>query len=230
MNTPDKEYLLYCHINKVNGKLYFGITSTSLYMRFRNGRGYQKQVFGRAIKKYGWNNFEHIILIENLSHDVACEGERYLIAKYKTDDYRYGYNITAGGEGHTCSPSEESNIKRSKSESGENHWHYGQKWSEEVLAKMHKPHPTVAGDNNPSKRADVRKILSDKKKEWHKQHPDFKPTLGYKCKDSTKKKISDANSGENNGNYGKHWYNNGINVIFTYECPDGYVLGRLKHG
>ena len=50
MNNTEKQYILYCHQNKQNGKLYFGITSTSLYMRFRNGRGYYTQTFGRAVK------------------------------------------------------------------------------------------------------------------------------------------------------------------------------------
>lgn len=80
-NEDNKKYLVYCHQNKINGKLYFGITSTSLYLRFRNGRGYLTQVFGRAIKKYGWDNFRHIIIISDVEKDIACECEKYLIKK-----------------------------------------------------------------------------------------------------------------------------------------------------
>lgn len=36
-----------------------------------------------------------------------------------------------------------------------------------------------------------------------------------------KKKISDAHKG-------MHWYNNGIINRCTYECPDGFVKGKLK--
>lgn len=114
------------------------------------------------------------------------------------------------------------------SERGEKHWNYGKKWSEEIKVKFRKPHPSVSGENNPSKRADVRKKISEKKKEWHRLHPDFKPTLGQKCKEETKEKISKANKGKANGNYGKRWYNNGINSVIAFECPKGYVLGRLK--
>lgn len=28
-------------------------------------------------------------------------------------------------------------------------------------------------------------------------------------------------------NEGKHWYNNGRKELFAYECPDGFVKGRL---
>lgn len=30
-------------------------------------------------------------------------------------------------------------------------------------------------------------------------------------------------------NKGKHWYNNGIKTITAYECPDGFVPGRLSY-
>ena len=231
MNTVDKQYLLYCHKNNTNGKLYFGITSTSLYMRFRkNGRGYYGQVFGRAIQKYGWSNFEHIVLIEGLSLEVAAECEKFLIAKYQTNNPQYGYNVTDGGEGNKAPRSEESNLKRSMSESGEKHWHYGKHWSKEVRKKFHKPHPSVSGENSPSKRPEVRKKLSEKHKEWWKEHPDFHTTKGQPCKQETKLKISRANYGSNNANYGKRWYNDGVKSVMAYECPDGFTLGRLMKG
>ena len=43
-----------------------------------------------------------------------------------------------------------------------------------------------------------------------------------------KDKISQANQGENNGNYNKHWYNNEEEEILTFECPNGFVKGRLR--
>lgn len=61
-------------------------------------------MFYRAIKKYGWDNFEHIIFAEQLTHAEAINMERLLIALYKTNCNRYkdpsfGYNMTDGGEG-----------------------------------------------------------------------------------------------------------------------------------
>ena len=92
-------YTVYCHENKSNGKLYFGITKTSTRRRWSKGNGYKEQrVFGRAIEKYGWDGFEHIILYTGLSEDEAKQMEIDLIREFKTQDHRYGYNITAGGD------------------------------------------------------------------------------------------------------------------------------------
>lgn len=102
-----KIYTLYVHIAP-NGKMYFGITCKSIKERWgTNGGGYNSQLFSRAIKKYGWDNFKHIVLLENLSKEMACECEKYLIAKFQTNNPKYGYNVTAGGDGtlgHTLTP------------------------------------------------------------------------------------------------------------------------------
>lgn len=92
-------YLLYAHILP-NNKLYFGITSNSFDVRCqKNGIGYKTQrLFWRAIQKYGWDNIEHIVLMEGLSKEVACECEKYLIAKYQTTNPKYGYNVYIGGD------------------------------------------------------------------------------------------------------------------------------------
>lgn len=59
-------YTIYCHINKVNGKTYVGITSSSPELRWKNGEGYKNcRKFYNAILKYGWDNFYHIILRDN---------------------------------------------------------------------------------------------------------------------------------------------------------------------
>lgn len=98
-------YTLYVHISPSN-KYYIGVTCQNVYMRWgHNGLGYfakRKKVqtpFYYAIQKYGWDNFQHIVLIENLSKEVALMCEQYLINKYHTTDRDFGYNITKGGEG-----------------------------------------------------------------------------------------------------------------------------------
>lgn len=90
--------IVYVHITP-NNKLYIGITSTTLENRSCGGRNYTGQYFSNAIKKYGWDNIKHLILIENLTWEVACECEKYLISKYKTNNPEFGYNLTNGGEG-----------------------------------------------------------------------------------------------------------------------------------
>lgn len=92
-------YTVYCHENKSNGKLYFGITKTSTRRRWSKGKGYKTQhIFGKAIEKYGWDGFEHIILFTGLSEDEAKQMEIDLIREFNTQDGRFGYNITAGGD------------------------------------------------------------------------------------------------------------------------------------
>ncbi len=44
-------YTVYKHTNKVNGKVYIGITRNQPEVRWgRNGSGYNLQLFGKAIK------------------------------------------------------------------------------------------------------------------------------------------------------------------------------------
>jgi group I intron endonuclease len=118
-----KLYTIYRHINKVNGKSYIGQTSQKLTNRWKSGNGYtleHQPAFYNAIKKYGWDNFEHEILEKDLtSLDEANNRERYWIAYYHTciyDPECSGYNITKGGDGtpgHKMSEQTKAKIKKS---------------------------------------------------------------------------------------------------------------------
>ena len=66
------------HKNKINDKVYIGITSRDAKDRWGvNGSGYGEQqiAFKNAIDKYGWDGFEHIIIAENLTQQEASEME-----------------------------------------------------------------------------------------------------------------------------------------------------------
>jgi len=89
-------YCVYMHKTPSN-KVYIGITSLKCSKRWNSGKDYNKY-FTNAVNKYGWDNIEHIILADNLTKDEACKLEIEYINKYKSNDSRYGYNITAGGE------------------------------------------------------------------------------------------------------------------------------------
>ena len=93
------DYSLYVHIAP-NNKLYFGITHLKPNYRYgKNGKGYSNcTLFWRAIQKHGWENFQHIVLLENLSKEMACLCEQYLIAKYQSTNPKYGYNGSKGGD------------------------------------------------------------------------------------------------------------------------------------
>ena len=99
--VKEKTWYVYMHTNKINNKKYIGITGQDRYWdRWRSdGSGYKTQVFGRAIEKYGWDNFDHEILKEVETESEACELEQYYIQKYKSNNKDFGYNISMGGEG-----------------------------------------------------------------------------------------------------------------------------------
>jgi len=84
-----KEYLIYYHKSPEN-KYYIGQTCQEVDSRWKNGHGYKTEKFSSAIKKFGWKNFEHGILEENLSKDVADQKEAYYIALFNAVDN--GYN------------------------------------------------------------------------------------------------------------------------------------------
>lgn len=87
------------HINRANEKKYVGITANNPIIRWQNGFGYKKNKhFWDAIQKYGWDNFDHLILYSGLSKEAACEIEQLLILQNQTTDKRHGYNLTTGGE------------------------------------------------------------------------------------------------------------------------------------
>lgn len=96
--------------------MYVGITGID--PRKRWSKGYRNsQRMENAIKKYGWENFDHVVVIDHLSKADAEELEQILIADLKTQDDRYGYNITAGG----CAPVMTEETKRKISEANKGH-------------------------------------------------------------------------------------------------------------
>lgn len=93
------DYCVYCHKNIVNGKMYIGMTKQNQYLRWRDGKShsYSKNVyFLEDINKYGWNGFEHKVLVSGLTKHDASIVETLLIEKYNTYDRNYGYNIAIG--------------------------------------------------------------------------------------------------------------------------------------
>lgn len=95
-------FTVYMHVNKTNQKKYIGITSQKPEDRWGpNGCHYHSQYFAKAIKKYGWDGFDHFILCEGLEEDEAKEIEIALIAEHSSNNSDFGYNCTIGGDGVT---------------------------------------------------------------------------------------------------------------------------------
>ena len=93
-----KSWSVYKHISPSN-KVYVGITSNIKRRWMASGYYYHlsNTYFSKALDKYGWDNFQHVIIAENLTKQEACAKEKELIAFYKGKNL--SYNITNGGEG-----------------------------------------------------------------------------------------------------------------------------------
>ena len=158
-----KTYCVYSHTNKVNGKIYIGLTSMKPEERWKNGVGYHAGThFRNAIDKYGWDNFEHRIIKDGLTEDEASYWEQYYISFYNSTDRRYGYNMSSGGESGGHPQTEETRKKIS-----ENGYHYGmlgKKHSNEAKAKMSKSRTgRVFSDETKKKISDAHKKLRNKR-------------------------------------------------------------------
>lgn len=164
----NNNYSVYMHKNKANGKVYIGITSRKPEKRWLSGHGYKQNAhFENAIRKYGWDNFEHIILFSNLSKEEAEQKEIELIAEHNATNKDFGYNLANGGNSigkHT----EETRKKISES-------HIGILHSEETKKKLSE---MFKGRKLPKEWAENKRLAQ----------------IGIKRTKETCKKISDSES------------------------------------
>ena len=125
-------YSVYMHISP-NNKKYIGITLQEPKKRWLNGYGYKhNQYFTNAINKYGWDNFQHIIIAKGLTENEAKWLEIKLIKIHDTTNRDKGYNISLGGD----IVSDETRNKLSESLKGEGNGMYGKHHTEEAKKKM----------------------------------------------------------------------------------------------
>lgn len=87
--------IIYILENKINKKKYVGQTTKSLHRRIIEHK-HTNSLIGKAIKKYGEENFEKTII--EVSYELLNEEEIKKIAELNTI-YPNGYNLTTGGEG-----------------------------------------------------------------------------------------------------------------------------------
>ena len=203
----NKQFIVYAHKNKHNNKQYIGITSQEPDKRWgKNGRAYLAKnnkgeyihkIFACALLKYpDWNeDWEHILLEENLSKEEAKKKEKFYIAKYHTfiyDEQCHGYNMTPGGDGNVWMyGTDEQKQKASKAISEKakirlsnpkNHPMYSKHLSEETKQKISQKN---TGKQSYWKGKTLPEETKQKMSQTHKQ-------LHLKHSEETKKKISDS--------------------------------------
>lgn len=159
--SKEKIWCVYVHISP-SIKYYVGITSQRPESRWRYGKGYEHNAyFTRAINKYGWDNFQHEIIASNLTEEEAKNFEKLLIKKLKSNNQKYGYNLTGGGDG-ACGVSHV----------GEKNPFYGKRHTEASKQLMRDHRPDMSGENNPlygkTLSDEVKQKISDAAKERFK--------------------------------------------------------------
>lgn len=168
-------YYIYMHKNKINNKIYIGQTHQKPQKRWGSGNNYKSCLkFYNAIQKYGWDNFEHIILYSNLSLEQANTIEQQLINKFHSTEDKYGYNLTSGGKNFVHNEITKQKISQANkiSQKGK-HWNENQR---KIISKM------FSGKGNPF---------------YGKHHTN-------KTKQIISKKLKGMFAGEKHPFYGKH--------------------------
>lgn len=197
----EKNYKIYEHIFP-NGKIYIGMTCQKPERRWNYGKNYKSNIYMfNAIQKYGWDNIKHKILYENLSEKEAEQKEIELIAKYKSNNRIYGYNIENGGN-HNGKINEE--IRHRLSES-----HKGQKVSLETREKISKANKGKKISLETRMKISIankgRKLSNETRQKLSKASKGkLSPRKGKKMTEEQKRKISNSHKGKPTWNKGKH--------------------------
>lgn len=184
--------VIYKTVNKINGKIYIGKSTTNQIDYLGSGVLLQK-----AIRKYGKENFEKVIIEECNSIQHLNEREIYWISNLNTTDRKIGYNIAIGGNGGdtiTKHPNRD-----------------------EIIIKLKNRRYKVSEEGRKNISAALKGLP---KSESHKQKLSAAIT-GKKASDETKQKLSQLRKGrgcgKDNPMYGKSAWNSGMNMSESHK-------------
>lgn len=119
-----------------SGKIYIGQTTNEALRKSQHksqAKNNPKDYFHRAIRKYGFENFQYEVIFRTASKDesrlkfLLNTMETYFIKKYDSNNPDKGYNLTTGGEG-LFNPSDEVRARIG--------WTKGVNRTDEVKAKI----------------------------------------------------------------------------------------------
>jgi group I intron endonuclease len=241
--------VVYKYTNKINGKVYVGITTQKLENRhaLHLAKINDGTYFHNALKKYGAENFSLNIIDEAKTLKELREKEKYWIAYYNSyafDESANGYNLTIGGDGITGYVfSEKDRRKMSKIRRGKKH-------SKETIVKMKR---AQKGDAHWTCRKEypltpkVLKLCKDNAKrnlgKRHSEETKAKMSRAHKGRplsEAAKRKISGANNynaksviclttGEVFGAISEASKQYGINASNIGECCKGKRMSAGTH-
>lgn len=134
---------VYCAYNIVNHKVYIGYTETSLERRISShkhkSKCSNKAYFHLSLYKHGVDNFKWFVLFQGSTLEELQNKEIYFINLYKSNNRKFGYNLSTGGE--RCYLNEEVKRKigekaKARNISGINNPFFGKKHTEETKKKL----------------------------------------------------------------------------------------------
>lgn len=120
-----KHWYVYVITNTANGKMYVGKSWNPGYRwnahRYQARAGHST-LLHRAIRKYGSDSFSLEVVAGSRSEEDAFDVEKVFVERLRSNDPRYGYNRTAGGDGtRGLRVSEETRLKLSIAHTGRVH-------------------------------------------------------------------------------------------------------------
>ena len=165
--------------SKIDGKKYIGQTMKNLSSRI-SAHIRSKSYIGNALRKYGLQSFDILVIDNADDRETLNEKERYWISFYDCK-HPDGYNFTNGGEGHSgFVQSLETRQKRVKTRRDN---------SELFHSKESNIKRSASLKNHPVSNETRRKISETGKGRppWNK---------GIPCTEETKRKIGEKNKGK----------------------------------
>jgi group I intron endonuclease len=185
--------IIYKATNKINGKIYIGLTKNKLEDRIRRHKSDAKlgkiTYFHRAIIKYGVENFIWEIIDETDDLNELSEKEIFYIKLYESNDFKKGYNSTTGGEGGYYI-TQETKDKISKS-------NFGKKRNQETKDKM-----SLLKKDKPWSEERKNNSISPWLNRQHKE--ESKERISITRKEKIKKGEIKFKTGEEHHRYGKN--------------------------
>jgi len=199
---------IYCTTNQITGEKYIGQHKSKEWNYKYFGSG---TLIKLAVKRYGIENFKCSLLSWCYDKDELNQLEIDYIKHYNPE-----YNLTKGGSGI--------------------HRMYGKSKYPKRYCKLCKKEIKRYVANNVSgyckkcycslpERIAIYKTEKFKRKQSESHKGQVPWNKGLKGVQAAWNK---GFKGEKNHNSGKHWYNDGVKNVYDFECPDGFVSGRLK--
>ena len=230
-----KIYCIYRITNLINNKTYIGFHHLRKGSLEKDGYLGSGLLIKQAVLKYGYENFKREILEEFTDKEEASKAEIKYIERERLIGHAE-YNIHDGGCGGNTSKyihdksfysSEEYRLSKSRAFKGRKWWHKDNidKFSFTCPGDGWLPGRTSNYNNGKKLSEETKKKISEKAKKSQANRSEEQRLNAYK---KTKETWLRNGWNPSMATKGKHWYNNGVKQVLRFECPEGFVPGKLE--